>query len=515
MVKLAAVLVLNVIQALGQGPVVEPMDLSGIGDPDPVPTHPVIMPTVTPLGATTTVPSDARSSPTALAVAGDSSTGGPRSDATRRIAVIDVARKSDANGGDADSNTPQSPPSDASDPQTVDLEDEDLDEIPDPIVLHHRGYSEPLAARAMRAANVQPYTLFYQTWDPQSLQTNRADPQAIINRWRRFFPPDTTAYLQLDYEYEFLEALRSDPSSDRFQDMLEHLCQVFDEVKAAFPNSKLTYYGLPHFSKFIKDNQGEQLAVWPIANEEERAVELARFEAIRPLLDRLDWFVPNLYDWKRNTTQAEKYGPETVERDFSWRTDVVRLTKEYVLASARPDRPVIPMVCVWYVFRGKETGPDRGLLIPMDEFIHDQVMPAIEGGADGIAFWNHDENVLDTAFRVITYPSEELVELRRHFVTERNGGRPFNWSDLSDRQVALDLFERQEALRIASALRTWREARSAAVGDSEAPVEQEEDPDGLPEPRQNTDDSNTRKHGGKNAQQWRPSSRLTIVKRSG
>lgn len=506
MVKLAAVLVLNVIRTLGQGPIVDPMDLSGIGSPDPIPTHPVFVPTVTSPGATTSL-QDARSTPATLAVAGGSSTDRPRLEPARRIAVIDVARKSDANDGDEDS--------DASNPPTIDLKDENLEEIPDPIILHHRAYSEPLAARAMRQANAQPYTLFYQTWDPQSLQTNRADPQVIISRWRRFFPPDTTAYLQLDYEYEFLEALRSDPSSDRFQDMLEHLCEVFDEVKAAFPNSKLTYYGLPHFSKFIKDNQGEQLAVWPTANEEERAVELARFEGIRPLLDRLDWFAPNLYDWKRNTTQAEKYGPETVVRDFSWRTDVVRLTKDYVLASARPDRPVIPMVCVSYVFRGKETGPDRGLLIPMDEFIHDQVTPAIEGGADGIAFWNNDKNTIDTAFGVVTYPTADQIAFRRHTVTERNGGRPFRWSDMSDRQIALDLLERQEALRIANALRTWQQAGSTDAGGGQAPAEPEDESDHAPETDEDAIDPITEKHGGKNARRWRPSSRPTIVRRAG
>ena len=100
-------------------------------------------------------------------------------------------------------------------------------------------------------------------------------------------------------------------------------------------------------------------------------------------------------------------------------------------------------------------------------------------------------------------------------MTERNGGRPFRWNDMSDRQIALDLFERQEALRIASALRTWRQARSADVGGGEAPAEPEDDSDDAPEPDEDAIDPSTGKHGGKNAHRWRPSSRPTIVRRAG
>ena len=452
MVKLASVFVLNIIQALGSNGAIDAtplhVDISEIF----ATTHELVP--LGPVRITSTVSlahvPEVRSNPTPTGSAGAGR-------AVDRRRIVDLARKDEPRTTDqATPSTPavvEPPATDDSGPLAE--SDPAMDGPSPPIVLHHRAYAEPVASAAMRKVGTQPYTLFYQTWDRQSLETNRADPEAVIRHFRRQFPPDTTAFLQLDYEYEFLDALKSDPGSARFRDMVVHLCEVFDRVKAAFPQSKLTYYGLPHIAKYIKDNQGAQLAVWATATAEERAVEMARFEAIRPLLDRLDWFVPNLYDWSRNSTRVEKWGPESIERDLRWRTDLVRLTKEYVLESDRPDRPVIPMVCVYYVFRGSNTGADRGLLIPIEEFIQDQVEPAIAGGADGIAFWNNDENIVDTAFRVIDYASEDEIAFRRHTITDRNGGRPFDWGNSTDRQSAIDLLERQEALRILRAVRSW------------------------------------------------------------
>ena len=464
MVNLTAVFVLNVMQAIGAGPVADPIDFAALGRPNPVATPTVLLPDPI-VAAVDPIETRRRRGPRVVRAGSiDERKSRTWSRETVRLAEPVATRKTPTGSASGDPPSEPNPTGSSSNPEPGgEASDPPIESTPDrpadPVLLHHRAYHEPTAANAMRAGGVRAYTIFYQTWDQQSLQSDRADPKAVIDRWRRMFPSDTTAFLQLDYEGEFLEAMRSDPSSERFQDMLSHLCEVFDEVKAAFPRSRLTFYGLPNISKFIKDDDGRQLAVWATANERERAVEMARFTAMRPLLDRLDWFVPNLYDWTRNATQAEKYGPETVDRDILWRTDLVRITKDYVLASDRPDRPVIPMVCVYYVFRGEQTGMDRGMLIPIDEFMHDQVMPAIEGGADGLAFWNNDENIVDTAFGVTAFGDEERVASRRRTVMDRNGGRPFDWSSQTARRSALDLFERQEALRLARALQAWRQAK--------------------------------------------------------
>ena len=256
------------------------------------------------------------------------------------------------------------------------------EEIPDPILLHHRG-TPNRSPRTMRAAGVRPYTLFYQTWDYRSLKTTgpiRGDHRSMA----AVLPPDTrvpAARLRIRVS----EALRSDPLGP-FPGHARPPLRVFDEVKAAFPNSKLTYYGLPR----LQVHQGQRRRFQPPGRPRRRgaAVELARFEAIRPLPDRPTGS-PNLYDWKRNATSRRSTGRRWTAIPLADGCP----THEGVRARIGPSRSTgHPMVCIYYVFRGEQTGP-TGDAHPDAEFIHDQIVPAIEGGADGLAFWNNDENI--------------------------------------------------------------------------------------------------------------------------
>lgn len=325
-----------------------------------------------------------------------------------------------------------------------------------PILLHHQTYPSSDGAQLRLGTE---YILVYQSWDQQSFQTHRVDVDAVLRRLHQQLDPASRAFVQLDYEGEFLEALMSDPALPRFQNMLQHLCDVLDQIRVEFPSLRLSYYRLPDLPAYPASSTGE-VRPWASASEATREREIRRVEALQPLLDRMDWFAPNLYDWLENQDSIDRYGERAIELEHSWRRDQVKLMIDYVARSSRPDRLVLPMVCTMWVYRSSRSASIRDRLIPVEEFVTDQVNPALANSAAGLTFWNNDRNMVEGAFGVITYFPPATVERYRQAMTFRNGGVPFNWNSELDRARAHRLVRDQELERVEVARRLFLDQSS-------------------------------------------------------
>jgi hypothetical protein len=179
-----------------------------------------------------------------------------------------------------------------------------------------------------------------------------------------------------------------------------HLVQ---SVRRDFPGTKWTYYGVPF------------LPYWPKSESWVTASAIVKRDAINTaiasyseLVSELDWISPTIYA-KYDPREFPAQPPEQVRAaGRAWRAAEVGLAK--LMANGKP---VIPTVCPWWSIGGKA---------PVNRFIDrrqvlvDQVIPAIEMGADGVAFWNALGYVADMTTasqdREDRYPKSELVSWR-------------------------------------------------------------------------------------------------------
>ena len=148
-------------------------------------------------------------------------------------------------------------------------------------------------------------------------------------------------------------------------------------------------------------------------------------EAMRVLLDEMDWFSPRFYDFIP-TELFPKVGRKDMRRDeLEYRKDMAGWLRTYVDKSDRPDRPIIPIVRSNWVggAGGYEEWVDHPM--PVDEFIDEQVMPALTGGADGVMLWEGWDRCTPELHRSRDHqsgtqgPGAEVLPHPRHHRRER------------------------------------------------------------------------------------------------
>lgn len=121
--------------------------------------------------------------------------------------------------------------------------------------------------------------------------------------------------------------------------------------------------------------------------DSEKSEVYEELEAMRVLLDDMDWFSPRFFDFIP-TARFPEDQREQMERDeFEYRKDMVAWLRTYVDKSDRPDRPIVPVTRSNWVggAGGYEAWVDHE--IPVDEFVAEQLKPALTGGADGVMLW--------------------------------------------------------------------------------------------------------------------------------
>lgn len=239
--------------------------------------------------------------------------------------------------------------------------------------------SDPMISGMLEKARAQPYILVYQNVDLPSIQSGVIDSSKIIADVRQRFGNNPTGWGMLDFEDPFDAVLQAGPSHPKYATCVKSMLQALRDTKRAFPNVKWTYYGIPGLAYWPGGT------LWSKANPEKRQAEIERqIEGYGPVLAELDWYSPCLYDVYRLDTMNEDAKAEHLVNEREYRIARVNVIREFLRRKGLPARPILPSVSPFFAPGGNTI--ENGV-IPRDEVIRDQILPAIAAKCDGIAIW--------------------------------------------------------------------------------------------------------------------------------
>jgi uncharacterized coiled-coil protein SlyX len=196
-----------------------------------------------------------------------------------------------------------------------------------------------------------------------------------VARFRRFIPtkipdPGYDGPVCLDLEGPYTRGLQASTGSREWVHTVAQMALAADVLREMRPRVKISFWGVPFIWWFRGDKS------WPDVEPEIRQRVIEHWSAAKPLIERIDWFTPGLYDH-----YPVKYMPAEdarAEGGAEWCISVCRAMK--------PGVPVLPSISP----RTHDTGHPWYLeLLPEEELISDQLEPALEY-ADGFVWWGAD-----------------------------------------------------------------------------------------------------------------------------
>jgi len=273
-----------------------------------------------------------------------------------------------------------------------------------------------------------PYLIIYQRVDPQSYQSGRMDPQAVIAAIAAEIAAGRGSdWGILDFEDPFNDIMHAGTADPRFASAMSSLVETLRAVKAAYPSMRWTYYNFPTVPYWIGNRDWN--AQSPIEKINLQSSIAAKFA---PLMDEVDWFLPSIYDRYESKQFAADMIPLICLSETSFREATVDFLRSYMAQPGKVRRPIIPMVSPWFIEGGRAT---QFRPIPSEELLSDQLRPAIMAGADGIALWCSTDWLLMLATHngaeLPQYAANEQVRVRAQFVIDFFGGTlpiDYNWS---------------------------------------------------------------------------------------
>jgi len=296
---------------------------------------------------------------------------------------------------------------------------------PTDFVLLYDDLADSEARRSAASLGCKLILNVYQSDDPKSKSRGVMDPVVIVEAISRQAAYGLPEYGMLDFEDPFFDVLAEGPSSPRFSSTVETMVNAIRVVKAAFPKTKWSYYGMPQLPYWIGEKRDKE---WLNASTELKRFHLTRaIEIYRPLIEELDWISPSIYC---NYDPAfVKWQPETATRaqNRAWVKASVGISK--LLARGKP---VIPTVCPWWAPAGSAP---YCRVVPRRLFIEDTVIPAVEAGAQGLSFWT----AMSYQIRRVTAADPSTFGHERNFGTPEwrkavvadyfEGTPPADWTD--------------------------------------------------------------------------------------
>jgi len=294
------------------------------------------------------------------------------------------------------------------------------------VLLYDQIPTQSARKRALESG-ASPYLTIYQGVDPRAkfgtINSNsvvRAIEGQPLNSLPRFG--------LLDFESPYAEVLQSGCSDPRWAQTIATMVSTIQLVRAKFPNTLWSYYGVPFVPFWIDGTD------WASASAEQRKAALDKiYQANAPLVKELDWINCSIYPVYDPPLFNPKDPNFVRVQGRAWRRATVSLS--HILANGKP---VIPMVSPYW----QPNGVARpGFLVPRDQFIEDQVAVAVDAGATGIALWTGIESFIDLAVRGEPAGSERddgfSSKTWRVAFTEECLSKiePLNWSDPSVRAV--------------------------------------------------------------------------------
>ena len=276
--------------------------------------------------------------------------------------------------------------------------------------LLHDGTFDPYTNSAYSTLGCDEVLNIGQGEDPQSFESGVIDIDGVLGRLSDRYPDGIQGYVSLDWEDPFFDILHGGPTKPKFEETMGNLVEFVRRFKRVFPESVVTHYNIPSLPFWGTAEDG-RTAGWNDLSDECRAEYYERVEALRPVLDELDWFCPRYYDFIPSPELPDEWRDRHVAAELEHRAAIVRWLRNYVKTSDRPDRKIIP------IGRTSWTGGASGYEewvhkdIPVDEFIHEQLDPAMKNGADGLMLWEGYEMwMLGSLFRPPDQISDELRE---------------------------------------------------------------------------------------------------------
>ncbi len=244
--------------------------------------------------------------------------------------------------------------------------------------------SAPAAGFVSPVATASRYLIVYQSdfgaCDPSAQTDVDVNPNAVIAAIRQKI--STAGYSEwgvLDIENPFDEILKAGPSDARFDRAVASLVNVIRAVRTAYPQMKWTYYAFPRVPYWMGMNDWGQLT------QDEREVKYAEFARnFEPIMAEMDWFMPSLYDVYERAQQMPRCASPREVAEAEYRKACVCAVDRWFTRAGVAARPIIPVVSPWFQPGGVATAYKA---IPMEEFCAEQVRPAIEAGASGMAIW--------------------------------------------------------------------------------------------------------------------------------
>lgn len=225
-----------------------------------------------------------------------------------------------------------------------------------------------------------------QTEDPRSFETGVIDIEGTLRKLAKRYPDGIKGYVELDWEEPFFEVLHTGPEHPRYQDTLRNVTRFVRRFKEVFPDAVVSHYNLPAIPYWAENESGR--TVWWSQLEDSRREELLReLDAMRPLLDEMDWFAPRFYDFVPSGRIPERMRAEQIAAENEHRAEIVRWLRAYVDASDRPDRKILPVTRTNWVGGASDYRDWVEMEIPVQEYLDEQVLPALLNGADGIKMW--------------------------------------------------------------------------------------------------------------------------------
>jgi hypothetical protein len=124
---------------------------------------------------------------------------------------------------------------------------------------------------------------------------------------------------------------------------------------------------------------------WGQLSAVEREVKYAEFARnFEPVMAEMEWFMPSLYDVYERALEMPNCASPREVAEAEYRKACVRAVSRWFVRAGVPAHPIIPVVSPWFQPGGVATAFKA---IPIDEFYAEQVRPAVEAGATGIAIW--------------------------------------------------------------------------------------------------------------------------------
>ncbi|MBM4006030.1 MAG: hypothetical protein FJ292_00450 [Planctomycetes bacterium] len=292
-------------------------------------------------------------------------------------------------------------------PQTTKLAE------PTPVLLYDT-LVDPSVLVEARGTGALPLLLIYQYCSPDSKSTGNIDVGAVLMCIDRLTQGDPPAWGMLDFEYRFTDRMQAGVGGAGAIHARDEMIRLIRAVRAAFPKTRWTFYGVP-FLPYWLDHRS-----WLDATDDRKRTEMMQCaEMYGPIVAECDWVSPSIYPVYDPSMFDAPQRAGVRRAGIAWRSAQIGFAR--LLARGKP---VIPTISP--VWQPGGLAPS-GRVVPPDQFVDDQVRPALAAGASGVAIWTSYDRLIAAACE--ERPESPSVEFpRANLASSLLGGAvPEDW----------------------------------------------------------------------------------------